>query len=880
MPGLDTTAPATALPQQVFAGWSKAATLQAITRKVRKAGRDRKIQKVKQVLDSGDIFKTAKCLAPKTPKRRIQLRDEQGRMQSHDQEHGQLVDYFRKLYDGLRSPPSLVTKPITFEEEITAAIAKMSPAKVMPSCSAPTALWKWTSKSAAHILRQQFEYVFQPGEVHMPSAWNVSELVLLPKPGKPLRKPSDLRPISLLPPEMKILSSVIAACIRPQVQTYLASIPQFAYVSGRALQDAVTRVTSHCSEVRTLIQSQACNIHTKRGGRTEKKLYGGVQLSLDISKAFDCLPGEDLRQALVEAQVDSDMITATLIIHDEARLRITHCGRSAEVETKRGVLQGSGLSPMLWALFSGYVLRHMDTAIIDVGKTNTTYADDFHFSWTITSMAEFDKAYAAIKHVLQVLQQRGLSISADKTVIILDIRGKYAKKALRRYVVKTSKGRCIRVKLGSQCLDLKIVASHVYLGIKISFRKFEMETAQHRLQLARSVFSRLKTILCCQAVPQILRLRLWQSCVPPSLLHGLDCTGVTEVIAGKIRSLVTQQLRQIVRSYSMFTHEANEDLLIRLHVEDPIDRVYKAFDNRCSKPSMDFERLQVWESHTQWLNVLRGRLFDNSEAARQSAQDVHIGSAGQSSARAWVVPVNLVTEQFICHECGFAFATQAALNSHKYKIHFAEQDKETRQAEIHKHKQHPATEHARDGMPTCKHCGHQFETWPAFTYHVNSRNCAEIRFFYAQENNRDQLATLQDALTYRDELLQAATSLTWREMAELHVVKQHHNHCLECHHWCASPMYVKRRMKSKHPELTEIVQDVTAKITQSDLALKGPCRFCGQTFKNRRANLSSCIGVFNGHYLLRRLGRKPVTGLQRGRSTGRSRWRRPRASWT
>ena len=225
MPGLDTTAPATALLQQVFAGWRKAATLQAITRKVRKAGRDRKIQKVKQVLDSGDIFKTAKCLAPKTPKRRIQLRDEQGKMQSHDQEHGQLVDYFRQLYDGLRLPPSLLTKPITFDvEEITAAIAKMSPAKVMPSCSAPTVLWKWTSKSAAHILRQQFEHVFQPGEVHIPSAWNVSELVLLPKPGAPLRKPSDLRPISLLPPEMKILSSVIATRVQPQVQTYIPGI--------------------------------------------------------------------------------------------------------------------------------------------------------------------------------------------------------------------------------------------------------------------------------------------------------------------------------------------------------------------------------------------------------------------------------------------------------------------------------------------------------------------------------------------------------------------------------------------------------------------------------------------------------------------------------
>ena len=265
MPRLDIAAPTSTMLKQVFAGWRQVATLQAITRKVRKAGRDHKIQKVKQVLDSRDVFKTAKCLAPKTPKRRIQLRDEQGKMQSHDQEHGQTVDYFRKLYDGLRSPPSLLTKSITFEvEEIIAAIAKMSPAKVMPTCSAPTALWKWTSKSAAHILRQQFEHVFQPGEVHIPSAWNVSELILLPKPGKSLRKPSDLRPISLLPPEMKILSSIIATRVRPQVQTYLASTPQFAYVAGRTLQDAVTRVTSHCSEVRTLVSAVVRHIEGLR----------------------------------------------------------------------------------------------------------------------------------------------------------------------------------------------------------------------------------------------------------------------------------------------------------------------------------------------------------------------------------------------------------------------------------------------------------------------------------------------------------------------------------------------------------------------------------------------------------------------------------------
>ena len=120
---------------------------------------------------------------------------------------------------------------------------------------------------------------------------------------------------------------------------------------------------------------------------------------------------------------------------------------------------------------------------IHVQDSNATYADNFHFAWTINSAAEFVKAYEAARRVCQTHLMRGLQVSADKIVILLDIRGKRAKKSLRRHMVKTSQVRCF--KCGDQCLDLKTVTSHVYLAAKISYRKFEMDTAQHRVQLAR-----------------------------------------------------------------------------------------------------------------------------------------------------------------------------------------------------------------------------------------------------------------------------------------------------------------------------------------------------------------------------------------------------------
>ena len=95
----------------VFKGWKLAAHLQAVTRQVRKAGRERKVRKVKDVLDSSNIFKTAKRLALKTPKRRTQLRDAQGKIQTHEQVRRQIVDFFRKLYDGPQTTQQPLTRP-------------------------------------------------------------------------------------------------------------------------------------------------------------------------------------------------------------------------------------------------------------------------------------------------------------------------------------------------------------------------------------------------------------------------------------------------------------------------------------------------------------------------------------------------------------------------------------------------------------------------------------------------------------------------------------------------------------------------------------------------------------------------------------------------
>ena len=86
--------------QMVFRGWRMATDLQQVTREVRKAGRARKLQKVDQVLESTNIYRAAKILAPKAPRKRMQLRDKQGKIQTSKEEFDQIVQFFQELCSG------------------------------------------------------------------------------------------------------------------------------------------------------------------------------------------------------------------------------------------------------------------------------------------------------------------------------------------------------------------------------------------------------------------------------------------------------------------------------------------------------------------------------------------------------------------------------------------------------------------------------------------------------------------------------------------------------------------------------------------------------------------------------------------------------------
>ncbi|CAE7632215.1 unnamed protein product, partial [Symbiodinium sp. CCMP2456] len=632
------------------------------------------------------------------PRRRLQLRAADGSLQTHEAEFDQIIKYFRALYEGPETaPPRLSQDLLITSAEILEALERFKPSKAMPSVSAPAALWKWFRQDIAPQLELHFARHLHKDSSSLPRSWCTSELVLLPKPGKPMRTPAHLRP---------------GPCV---------SGPDPAYVAGRTLAQALERVIGHCASVRRLVQANVCNIHGKRYGHTNAKLYGGCHLSLDISCAYDHVPWEALQSALQFAAVPQPLIEAILLVHHTARLSISHCGLTQEVPLKRGLRQGCGLSPLLWAVYCGWLLHQMhDPEILDIHRANTSYADDLHFGWTILCGGDLERAYAAMKHVLTHLLRQGLTISQDKTVIVLELQGPQAHKALDRYTVQRPTGRHFRFIVDDKVLYLKIVSQHVYLGAVIGFRKFEQDTFKHRLSLARNSFSRLSVILRNRTVPLKLRLQLWQGCIWPAMLHSLDCTGLPLKEFQSMQSQLVKQARSIAKSHSMLTKETNSDFVRRLGLPDPVARMQQAPQQRAAlDPSLP-AALAPGEAQLQWRGILRGHLFDAASCWSPEPPEAPTVTPPKASL---LQVTKVLHEIFCCEECGQQFSTQASLRRHVFCHHLSEVQQQQRQSAAQEAIKGAEMAHAKDGMPQCKHCLHAFSTWHAFNYHVNTRSC-------------------------------------------------------------------------------------------------------------------------------------------------------------
>ena len=432
------------------------------------------------------------------------------------------------------------------------------------------------------------------------------------------------------------------------MQQALHNTPQFAYLSHRQAADALDRAFAHCCRIRERLQALGRSVFKLRAGSRDTLLEGGLTLSLDLSKAYDRLPRVCLLESLQLMQIPQDLLSVIMHIHDHAYVVLQRHDMESHASLGQGIRQGCGLSPLLWIGFTLLIFRKLQPLVPTQALTG--YADDFLVNWEIRSPRDFTNACASIPKILAALQSLGMSISLDKTVILLALKGRATPQLLKTYTCHKKTDRFLRLAHGAHTTLLPIRSSHTYLGTKIGYGHFERETAQFRMSQAWVAFHRLHSLLKHPSVPLARRLQLWLTCVWSITRYGLSSTGIDGTSARMLTQHIFRQLRIVARSPAHVSHEDNATLLHRLNIPHPMLQLSKATLKRIALSKPHIQHLQP-EHVTQWWDVIANSFSQHALPLTQGVKLVEVSQILQA--------------RFECKDCGQSFPTHHALQVHR-----------------------------------------------------------------------------------------------------------------------------------------------------------------------------------------------------------------------
>ena len=846
---------------QLLIAWQAAVRYLRVARDLNRQLRHAKRQQAEDIIAQAHaadrkglthVYKVMHRTAPKDPRRSIHLKTIHQGLLGPQQSLQVIKDYFSQLYQTPQRQPNrtfIITEPLNIENaEIEEAIASLSQRKALPKGHAPAVLWKTCSTDIIPVLSRDFLQRFQPGVIELPINWNRAFVTLLPKPQKPPNCPANLRPICLLPAVSKLLARICAQHIRPLLETATRQQPQHAYLEGRQSLDALDKVFSHCYRVRQAVSNTRPAPFAASAGR-RPPLKGGVQLSLDLSKAFDRLPRSRLEEALRRLQVPDNLTQLILYIHYEMLLVFHKDEYVAELHTNSGIRQGCGLAPLLWTAFTLLAMERLETFLTP--DQLTVFADDYHVSWDIDSELHFHNCCVQIGRILDDLTELGMQISVDKTVVLIHLGGSAAKKAMHSSIIRSKVETFLEAKTKAGPVRIPVRKEHKYLGAIITYGRFERSTVAYRLQQAWQTFHRLHRLLTSKALPTSTRVRLWRACVGSVLLYSLPSVGLDAQSAHKLRTQVIKQLRRVAKSPAHVTHESNQQLQHRLQVQDFPDYLSSLTAKRVDLALRTLHHLQPPAVRQYLQQIVISQKTYSQPGPSQSSQLTELTQ----------VPRFPTT----CPHCGITFSSLHAVRTHIGKSHPAESQAKTKTTYAERsHRTVVFMQYAKDGQPECNSCGKRFASWRSFMGHFHQKACPVLHGQATQvlsepatseppahgmsapgsaslpQPDPSNLPTSPVPLMQNPEVRTAACEHSYSTLSRLIRKEILAGHCPECRYKCATNRYIARHAQQQHSHFRQS-EAVVRKWAQSRGGVGQLCRWCLEQYtQSSQAHQKAC----------------------------------------
>ena len=459
-----------------------------------------------------------------------------------------------------------------------------------------------------------------------------------------------------------------------------------------------------------------------------------------------------------------------------------------------------------------------------VNKAVTFYADDIHCGTIFYTEHELYIALTRMGCLLDVLEEHGLTISLQKSFLLLAIGGTNCRRVQTKVVQRSETGLFVIIPRADGChtrLPVKNVAT--YLGVQMSYHIPEQLTLQYRMQMTKTTMHRLRQWLNARRLTMRTKMRLWTSCIYPTLTYGLLASNITFQGLFKLHTFIMSSLRKVAGNHSFQTGMTHAQFLHCYGLQHPFAMLLRT---ATQLRQLQCQRLTTVSTidilHTiDWSN-LQG-MIDLIHAAWQS-QDQQMDQRIPETLEE--VPI----QYFACQWCRLRFTSLPNLRRHQTHVHGYTQLR-TRHAQ--------AAAHALHGLPICTHCHQSFTTWRRLCIHLERQCCQAscstepgLPIRSAQDKSCFTNADLALLLSkpYGRQLLQLVEQSEWaqlRTLTEAHQDLQHH--CILCGVYFGRIQELNMHLRCHHGRHAEHVFAKAAQLGKAQASIT-PCFFCTKRF--------------------------------------------------
>ena len=803
--------------EQIFGSWLRVTRIQKWRRAATKSAREAKKQKLQDTIDTARhhwstndtrrYFKVVNSLTPKHRPPRPQLRKNEGMLMSPEDELRWILDYMEGVYEGTDlQGVNFQLHALPFGPgDITHSLRSLYGHTSVPAHVAPSFIWKSMAEELGSLLYSWLSQWMAAG--HIPREWRTGWVVLLPKPNKKVTEPKALRPIALQTPLSKTIMSMFVHEPKKHVLRALTWYPQFAYLPGRGTWEAISRVQAHARAVQALHHKWRYEAgKVQAPGETKPQVFGGCQLFLDMTGAFDAMPREHLQEAFKLLGLPQDLSALLLCWHTETSYIVQWKGLSAVQPTHRGVRQGCRGAPFFWACFIALALERVaaETSTNWMRECCTFYADDGHACFLFHDFDELHFGLVCFGKLITTLEQLGMTVNMHKSAVVVRWGGTKHQQARKLYVKRKLEHQVLRIpKDDGTFHEIPIKEKHEYLGIQMGYFNFQRDTMKARLQASKLRFKQMHRWFSKNSMHAAQKVALWQTCILPIGIYGLDATGTDSTSIPIFSKAMTTMMRQAAGDHSFQTHKSHHAFFLEHHLQHPVAVLRGRMASQLHRHEARLVQLHEMDVlHTLDLDSLRCSI----NLVDTWLQELSTSEPGNS--------LSLAEAGLECYTCGLTFRHFYTLKRHETFSHGI------------LHTNGPPLDIGRDsidGRPTCRHCGEHFISWQNFRHHISSFAC----------NNFDPTKAPPEQLhAFRTRLLDyydgGDLEPLVRDRPLCYFLSQR---CILCGFWSSRLQQMSAHMGRDHGDIYALMGDVLPNVVRARAT--SPCELCEQAFRSR-----------------------------------------------